>query len=63
MLYQADLNVISVDWSRLAGPAPFYFTAARNAKAVGGQVAKFIKDTLIQEVGVGRHLRGGGRNK
>ncbi len=42
------LNVISVDWRRLCNPAPFFFTAARNAKIVGRHLAGFIRGTLVK---------------
>ena len=37
-----DLNIISVDWGPLAGPSPFYFRCAENARLVGRHVAEFL---------------------
>ena len=41
--------MISVDWSKLAGPAPWYGVAVANARNVGaraGQMLAFMKENL-----------------
>ena len=41
-LKRENCNIIVVDWSRLSGPSPFYWIAAKNAALVGNHVADFI---------------------
>eukprot|EP00095_Tigriopus_kingsejongensis_P006236 maker-scaffold301_size216225-snap-gene-1.24 protein:Tk06236 transcript:maker-scaffold301_size216225-snap-gene-1.24-mRNA-1 annotation:"lipase" len=41
-LESQNVNVISVDWEKFAGPAPWYFDAAENTKPVGYVVGDFI---------------------
>ena len=41
--------MISVDWSKLAGPAPWYGVAVANARKVGaraGQLLSFLKENV-----------------
>ena len=49
-LASGDFNIISVDWAKLAGPSPFYFTCAENAKRVGAYVGEFI-EFMVAELG------------
>ena len=50
--------MISVDWSKLAGPSPFYLICAENVGPVGSRVADFVRGTLMDPaVGV-RSLSG-----
>ena len=37
-----DCNVISVDWNKLAGPAPWYGVAVNNAKNVGARTGDLL---------------------
>ncbi len=47
LLRNSDCNVISVDWSLLSGPSPFYLAAAANARPVGVHAARFLRGTLM----------------
>ena len=47
LLRNSDCNVISVDWSKLSGPSPFYLAAAANARPVGVHAARFLRGTLM----------------
>ena len=38
----ADVNVISVDWERLAGPSPYYVEAALNTEIVGNRTGDLM---------------------
>jgi len=41
-LGKEDCNVISVDWNKLAGPAPWYGVAVNNAKNVGARTGDLL---------------------
>ena len=45
-----DVNIISVDWQKLAGPGPFYPAAANNTFKTGGHAADFIM-FLVNDAG------------
>ena len=42
--------MISLDWGPLAGPSPFYFRCAENARLVGAHTAEYL-DFLGGEFG------------
>ncbi len=45
-----DLNIISIEWSALAGPGPHYFLASANCFPTGEYVAEFL-DWLMTYTG------------
>jgi hypothetical protein len=42
VLLIGDYNVLSVDWSTLAGPGPWYIQAAENVRPVAVHVSQFL---------------------